>query len=96
MTGAYVPPQAASQKNETKSPGPNTKGKGSEDMGRSMLAATFGMGPEHLRGSHLDPSVVQDPGTRLKTIAQGEGGRKACIQDQRVSLGKGHWLGLAL
>lgn len=54
MTGAYVPPQAASQKNETKSPGPNTKGKGSEDMGRSMLAATFGMGPEHLRGSHLD------------------------------------------
>lgn len=54
MTGAYVPPQIASQDEETKSPGPNTKGKGSEDMGRSVLAATFGMGPEHLRGSHLD------------------------------------------
>lgn len=45
----------------------------------------------------MDPSIVQDPGTGLKTVAQREGGRKkACIQDQRVSLGKGHWLGLAL
>ena len=48
-------------------------------------------------GGHKDPSIVRDPGTGLKTVAQREGGRKkACIQDQTVSLGKGHWLGLAL
>lgn len=64
MAGACIPAQAAPQSGETITPGPNTKQKGSEAMGRSMLTTTFGTDPEHPRGSHLDQrpeALSQEP-----------------------------------